>query len=173
MVGEVLCSTSSEHPGVTGAEITRRTGVSQPTVSRELGRLADAGWIRLRPLGTVKIAEPITRSPIYIPVRQLVASTIGVLQLLRGTLEDDDRIVEVWIFGSWAARFHGEPGPFPNDIDLAVVGTISLPEAYRTIGAIQEETNMTISIRIYPPEADTEFLTEISDTGVAVKNPCD
>lgn len=154
--------------------MTRRTGVSQPTVSRELGRLADAGWIRLRrPLGTVKIAEPITTLPIYIPVRQLVASTIGVLQLLRGTLEDDDRIVEAWIFGSWAARFHGEPGPFPNDIDLAVVGTISLPEAYRTIGAIQEETNMTISIRIYPPEADTEFLTEISDTGVAVKNPCD
>lgn len=131
MVGEVLCSTSSEHPGVTGAEMTRRTGVSQPTVSRELGRLADAGWIRLRPLGTVKIAEPITTLPIYIPVRQLVASTIGVLQLLRGTLEDDDRIVEAWIFGSWAARFHGEPGPFPNDIDLAVVGTISLPEAYR------------------------------------------
>jgi predicted nucleotidyltransferase len=26
------------------------------------------------------------------------------------------------IFGSWAARYHGEAGPAPNDLDLLVIG---------------------------------------------------
>jgi predicted nucleotidyltransferase len=28
----------------------------------------------------------------------------------------------VVIFGSWAARYHGEAGPIPDDIDVLVVG---------------------------------------------------
>jgi DNA-binding transcriptional ArsR family regulator len=169
VLGEVFCSNTNDHAGLTGVEIARRTGVPQPTVSRELGRLSDAGWIRLRPLGTVKIAEPITAIPIFIPLRQLIASTVGVLSLLRDALGSDDRVGEAWIFGSWAARFHNEPGPFPNDVDLAVLGTISLPDAYRAIGDAQEATKMTISIRVYPPTASTEFLNEIRATGVVVK----
>lgn len=150
-------------------EIARRTGVGQSTVSRELSRLADAGWIRLRPLGTVKVAEAITTLPIYRPLRQLIASTIGVLPTLREALKNDGRIVETWIFGSWAARFHGEAGSFPNDIDLAVIGAIALPDVYRAIGNSQEATDMTISIRVYPPGVETDFLTEIRQTGVPVK----
>jgi hypothetical protein len=26
------------------------------------------------------------------------------------------------IFGSWAARYHGQPGPPPNDLDVLVIG---------------------------------------------------
>lgn len=169
VLGEVFCS-GTDNDGITGVEIARRTGVSQQTVSRELGRLADAGWIHLRQLGTAKVVEPVTSLPIYIPVRQLISSTIGVLPMLRDALETDPRVVEAWIYGSWAARFHGEPGAFPNDIDLAVLGNLSLPAAYRAIGDSQEQTDMTISIRVYPADAQTEFLTEIRATGVNVKN---
>jgi DNA-binding transcriptional ArsR family regulator len=165
VLAEVFCGINGD-VGITGVEIARRTGVSQPTVSRELGRLADAGWIHLRQLGTAKVVEPVTSLPIYIPVRQLISSTIGALPMLRDALEDDPRVVEAWIYGSWAARFHGEPGAFPNDIDLAVLGNLSLPDVYRAIGDSQEQTGMTISIRVYPPDARTEFL----DTGVNVKN---
>lgn len=90
--------------------------------------------------------------------------------MLRDALRDDRRVVEAWIFGSWAQRFHGEPGAFPNDVDLAVLGNLSLPAVYRTIGDSQEQTGMTISIRVYPPDAQTEFLSEIRATGVNVKN---
>ena len=80
VLGEVFCS-GQDPGGITGVEIARRTGVSQSTVSRELGRLADAGWIHVRRLGTAKVVEPVTSLPIYIPVRQLIASTIGVLPI--------------------------------------------------------------------------------------------
>jgi predicted transcriptional regulator len=170
VIAEVFCGRPNDHSGISGVEIARRTGVSQPTVSRELRRLADAGWINLRRFGTVKIAEPITTLPVYVPMRQLVASTVGVLPLLRDAFVCDDRIDEAWIFGWWAARFRGEPGGFPHDVDVAIVGNISLPDAYRALGEIQEETNMTISIRIYPPAAETEFLDEIRNTGVAAKS---
>jgi predicted nucleotidyltransferase len=31
-------------------------------------------------------------------------------------------IEKVFVYGSWAARYHGEPGPVPNDVDVLVVG---------------------------------------------------
>lgn len=168
VLAEVFCGAPRDI-GVTGVEIGRRTGISQPTISRELNRLERAGWIQLRQLGTVKIAEPVETLPIYLPVRQLVASTVGALPLLRDALANDERVSQAWIFGSWAARFHGEPGAFPNDIDLAIIGGLSLPDAYRLADDVQEQISVTIGIRIYPSGAESDFLDEIRLSGVTVK----
>lgn len=35
------------------------------------------------------------------------------------------------IFGSWARRYHREPGPLPQDIDLIVIGVADV-EALRS-----------------------------------------
>ena len=32
------------------------------------------------------------------------------------------------IYGSWARRYHGEPGPLPQDVDLLVIGTADVGE---------------------------------------------
>lgn len=42
--------------------------------------------------------------------------------MLAEQLADCEGIAFADIFGSWAARYHGEPGPEPADIDLLVVG---------------------------------------------------
>jgi predicted nucleotidyltransferase len=36
----------------------------------------------------------------------------------------------VEIFGSWAARYQGEPGPPPGDIDVLVVGPVDRDEVF-------------------------------------------
>jgi hypothetical protein len=38
-------------------------------------------------------------------------------------LAEVDGISEAFVYGSWAARFHGEPGALPNDIDALIVGS--------------------------------------------------
>lgn len=35
---------------------------------------------------------------------------------------------EVWIYGSWAARYAQQPGPVPGDSDVLVVGTADADE---------------------------------------------
>ena len=38
--------------------------------------------------------------------------------------------IKIALFGSWAARYRGEPGPPPNDLDVLLVGEIDRENAY-------------------------------------------
>jgi hypothetical protein len=42
--------------------------------------------------------------------------------LLEEALTGEPGIESALIVGSWAARYHGEPGPPPGDVDLVVMG---------------------------------------------------
>jgi predicted nucleotidyltransferase len=48
--------------------------------------------------------------------------TYGPSLLIGRALAGIDGIDEAYIHGSWAARFHGEPGGPPGDVDVIVVG---------------------------------------------------
>ena len=38
--------------------------------------------------------------------------------------------IKIALFGSWAARYRGEPGPAPNDVDVLLVGEVDREDAY-------------------------------------------
>lgn len=50
-----------------------------------------------------------------------------VIQEEFGSLGDVERI---FIYGSWAARYAGEQGPVPHDVDVLLVGTPDRDAAY-------------------------------------------
>ena len=56
---------------------------------------------------------------------QIIAATYGPVPVLRELFQDVGGADEVFIFGSWAARRAGEPGEFPRDLDVLVVGDSS------------------------------------------------
>jgi predicted nucleotidyltransferase len=56
----------------------------------------------------------------------MLAQTVGILGRIAVALEGVDQVDAAFVYGSWAARYHGEPGPAPNDIDVVVVGRTSL-----------------------------------------------
>lgn len=103
-----------------GRELARRLRLPQPTVARELARLERAGVVRTEMMGRAKIVQP-AETPITPALRQLVAWAAGVPLVVRSILADVPGVDEAFIFGSWAARYHGESGPPPGDIDIAVV----------------------------------------------------
>jgi hypothetical protein len=72
---------------------------------------------------------------------------------------DDNGIYEV--LGSSLTRI--------DSFVYRIIGDLSLPDAYRLIGTIQEEIGVTIGIRIHPTGAATDFLDEIRASGVNVK----
>ena len=105
----------------TGPELTRRLGIPQSTVARELARLEESGLIRTEHFGTGQLAVPADDLPFAPALRQLLAYVGGIVPVLIAEYENRPEIEEVFIFGSWVDRVNGIPGPPPNDIDIAVV----------------------------------------------------
>lgn len=52
--------------------------------------------------------------------------TYGPLPVLTELLAPVLAVREAFIYGSWAARHAGEPGPAPIDVDVPVVGAVDL-----------------------------------------------
>ena len=105
------------------AELTRRLGIPTASIHREIERAERAGIVRSRRVGKTRLVTADTASPYFAPLRQLLVSAFGVPALLRRALEDLGGVDEAYIYGSWAARWHGEPGTRPvGDIDLLVLG---------------------------------------------------
>ncbi|TQL02349.1 helix-turn-helix protein [Cellulomonas sp. SLBN-39] len=110
-------------PGTsTAADLAHTLGAPETTVSREVRRLLDAGLLRGERVGRAVVLHPATDNPATEPLRQLLVVTYGPAQAVERALTGIAGIDEAYVHGSWAARFHGEPGPPPGDVDVLVVG---------------------------------------------------
>lgn len=101
------------------------------------------------------------------PERERTASEIaeGVDAPLSSVSRELDRLVR--IFGSWAARYAGQPGPPPGDIEVLVVGrplrSSLYDAAHRAEMAIGKPVNVTIrSRRTWLKEPD-RFVQQLRD----------
>jgi DNA-binding transcriptional ArsR family regulator len=109
--------------GLTATQLSRALDAPEPTVSREARRLLDAGLLRGERVGRAVLLRPAEDNPAIPPLRQLLIVTFGPSRLLEVALTGIAGIDEAYVHGSWAARFHGEPGGPPGDIDVLVVGS--------------------------------------------------
>lgn len=155
---------------MTGSELARRTGIPQPTVAREVARLERSGLVTTATVGTAKTIAPNPNLPYGNALRQLLAYAGGIVPLLARLAKEAPGIDEVFIFGSWASRFHGETGPPANDIDVAIVSStvtrFDLAEARLAL-----ETSTGLEINLFVLEPASERLAELRDGSVPVHGP--
>jgi predicted nucleotidyltransferase len=118
------------------ADLTRRLGIPTASIHREIERAERAGIVRSRRVGRTRLVSADATSPYFAPLRQILVSAFGVPALLRRALEALAGVEEAYIYGSWAARWHGEAGTRPvGDIDLLVLGH---PDRTRLYAATHE-----------------------------------
>ena len=111
-------------------ELVEATGIPQQTVSREVDRLLQAGLLIGRRVGRLHLVKP-DRSNRYFPeLSGLLLKALGPLPVLAQHLVELEGIDEAYIFGSWARRYLGEPGPPPGDIDVVVIGEPDVDAVY-------------------------------------------
>src|SRR5581483_10945987 len=127
------------------AELAAATGIPQATVSQEVARLDEAGLVRSARRGRLRLVEANDRLPYYPELRSLLLKTIGPAAVLSRELAGAGGIDRAFIFGSWAARYHGEPGPAPNDIDLMVIGEPDLDELYAACRRAEAEIHLDVN----------------------------
>ncbi len=106
----------------TASEIAKAVDAPLSSVSRELDRLVGAGLLQQRSLGRARLVSANTDSPLLAPTTELVLHTFGPRFVIAEAFRDLQGADEAWIFGSWAARYSGRPGPPPADVDVLIVG---------------------------------------------------
>jgi len=105
----------------TVSDLARQLGVPLTTAQSEVGRLADGGVLATRKVGRSRVVRANVGSPSVAPLTQLTLVTFGPQIVVADEFASigAERVV---VFGSWAARYYGEAGELPADIDVLVVG---------------------------------------------------
>jgi len=144
-------------------------GASVKTVHTEASRLIAAGFVRDSRRGNVHLIRAVTDTPVSRPLTDLLAVTYGPLTVLNDMLADVAGITHAFIYGSWAARYLGEPGPVPGDVDVLVVGTADPDDLDEIARAAQNRLGRPVHIRrvrpavwAYPDPADP-FLSSVRE----------
>jgi len=153
------------------SDLAVRLGVPLSTLHREVVRLDGAGLIASRTLGRNRLVRANPSHPAAPALTQLLEVTFGP----RVVIAEEFLIsgaVQVAIFGSWAARFAGQTGPPPHDIDVLVVGKVDRADLYEAADRAQSRLGMEVnpavrSMQQWSDPADT-LVAQIKASGFVV-----
>ncbi|MGW5720581.1 ArsR family transcriptional regulator [Amycolatopsis sp. NPDC003865] len=157
-------------------ELAESFGVSATTVLREAERLVGGGILEDRRVGRSRLVKARTDTPLYRPLSDVIAVTFGPMSLLAEALAGLAGVREAYIYGSWAARYSGEPGPPPGDVDVLVVGSPDPDELFDRAERVSRRLGREVNVHRISPEAwataDTAdpFLTSVRDRPLARLN---
>lgn len=110
------------HPPATIAGLARELDLDDGGLTREADRLERAGLVRSERIGRSRVLHPAADSPYYRELYSLLLKAYGPATVIGPVLAPLDGIDDAYVYGSWAARYLGEPGEDPADIDVLVVG---------------------------------------------------
>jgi predicted nucleotidyltransferase len=125
--------------------------VAQATASREVARLAEHGLVVTRQLGRNTLVRANWSLPWSRELRSILVQTVGVLGRLAEALTAVGGVESAYVFGSWAARYAGKPGPPPRDVDVVVVGDADLRSVRRACRPVEEELRVEINPVVIEP----------------------
>lgn len=138
-------------------ELLRKTGLGVATVKRELDRMVEAGLLTRTVIGNQHHYQANPACPIYAELIGIVRKTLGIPQAIREVLQPlAERIARAFIFGSFAAGTD-QPG---SDIDLLVVGDVTLAELARALYPLQEALAREINPKLYRPAEWTRMVAD-------------
>jgi predicted nucleotidyltransferase len=146
-------------------ELASRVGSAVSSVQREIVRAEQAGVMASRRIGRTRLVTA-ARSPLTAPLTELLLRSFGPRQVLAEELAEVPGIEDVYLFGSWAARYAGQEGRPPADLDVLVIGTPdrdALDDAAQRAGSrLAREVNVTIRSVDWWHSGDDGFHAEVT-----------
>jgi DNA-binding transcriptional ArsR family regulator len=133
-------------------EAASAIGANLPSVHYEVAKLSEGGLITTRKRGNLRLIRAVTNSPLSRPLTDLLAVTYGPLPVLTDLITGVEGIAAAYIYGSWAARYRGEPGPAPADVDVLVVGTADPDDLDEVSEKAQTTLRRPVNMRRIRPE---------------------
>lgn len=147
------------------SELANRVGGSLSSALREVVRAEGTGVITSRRVGNSRVVTA-AESPLTGPLRELLLRSFGPRQVLAEELSEIEGIQDAYLFGSWAARYAGQEGRAPMDIDVLVIGQPDrddLDDAAQRAGSkLAREVNITIRSPQWWRHGDDAFHAEVT-----------
>jgi predicted nucleotidyltransferase len=126
-------------------EVERLTGEDYKNVSRELRNLKKIGLLSSRNKGNLKYFSLNKEFVIYEELKSIFMKTKGAVGMLRQAVSTKQDIDYAFIYGSFAT---GEERA-ESDIDVMIIGEISLEEVLTSIRGPEEKLSREINISLY------------------------
>ncbi|MGH3518390.1 MAG: hypothetical protein ACRDQ7_13415 [Haloechinothrix sp.] len=88
-------------------------------------------------------------------------------------------IRQAFIYGSWAARYRGESGPIPADVDVLVVGTADRDELHDLAAEAQKRLSRPVNIHRVSaawwdsPDPRDPFMASVKERPLVELRLCD
>lgn len=162
--GDLLARVYLGNNTLTVSDLARELHAPVATVQREVQRLEGAGVLKTRRVGRARVVAADEGNPVFSPLHQLVLIAFGPRQVVAEEFADV-RAESVLIFGSWAARYHGETGPPPGDVDVLLVGHPDRDETYDAAERAQRRLGRPVNTTIVSSQrwaaADEPFMKEV------------
>lgn len=143
---EILAATLL-HPSreQTVTDLSRRLRIPLATVSDEVARLVGAQILAARSVGRSRLLHANPGNRLVEPLTEIVLATLGPHLVAAEAFAEVLGVDHLLIFGSWAARYRGQSGPPPNDLDLLVVGQPDRAAVYAAADVVEQRTRMTVN----------------------------
>lgn len=123
-------------------ELERMTGIPAGSLHRELKALFEAGLLLRERQGNQVRYQANRASPVYEELASIFRKTVGLAGVLSDALSDlSGRIKLAFIFGSLAV---GQQ-KFSSDVDLMIIGDISLLEVVKALVSAQGKLGREIN----------------------------
>lgn len=126
-------------------EIERITGADYRNVSRELRNLEQIGFLVSRKEGNIKYYSLNKRFLLYPEMKSIFLKTRGIVAVLTKALDSAQSIEFAFIYGSVAAG----DDTARSDVDLMVVGDISLEEIIKLLKTPEDMIGREINPSLY------------------------
>lgn len=126
--------------------------VAKQSVQKEVDRLVEAGILRQRHLGRNRLVRANPDHPAIEALTQLALISFGPHTVIAQEFAEIPGVEEILIFGSWAARYRGEPGQHPADIDVLVIGTTSRMATTDASRRAEERLHIPVNAQTCTPE---------------------
>lgn len=133
--------------------LAHRTGGSLAAVQREIDRLERAGVVRTRRVGNTRLVTAAPDSPLEPELSHLVLKAFGPVVVISTALQAVPGVTQAFIFGSWAARYLGEGGAQPGDIDVLVIGRPDRDDVDDALRRAGEQLGLPVNAVVRSPEA--------------------
>lgn len=134
------------------AQLARELRLDDGGITREANRLERAGLVRSERVGRSRVLHPNQDSPYYRELFGLLLKAFGPATVIGPALARVDGVEHAFLFGSWAARYQGEQGPPPADIDLLLIGT---PE-WGAVARVARELTSLLGREVNPTILSTD-----------------
>jgi predicted nucleotidyltransferase len=128
------------------------TQLPYSVVQREVDRLERGDFVKTTKFHTARVVRANEQHFLFPELRALLLKAYGPTVVLRELLANEGGIDAAYLFGSWAARYEGQWGDSPADVDVLVVGSMPLARAEELEAKAEDLLGQPVQLTVVPSE---------------------